>query len=70
MPSLNELPYSFCKRFGIVSDHSETDGLIKLITRNNTSLDSIIEAQRILGVVGHVTAESDQEFNRRLSLHF
>lgn len=70
MLSLNELPYSFCKRFGIVSDQTDADGLIKLTTRQNTPFDAIIEAQRILGVVGHVNAESDQEFNRRLSLHF
>ncbi|MFT4608077.1 MAG: general secretion pathway protein E [Urechidicola sp.] len=70
MHSSNELPYSFCKRFGIVSGQSDAEGRIKLTTRHNTSLDAIIEAQRILGMVGHVTVESDQEFNRFLSHHF
>jgi general secretion pathway protein E len=70
MHSSTELPYSFCKRYGIVSDQFDAKGVVKLTTRHNTSLDAIIEAQRILGMVGHVTAESDQEFNRLLSQHF
>jgi general secretion pathway protein E len=70
MHSSTELPYSFCKRYGIVSDQSAAEGHIKLTTRHNTSLDAIIEAQRILGMVGQVIVESDQEFNRLLSHHF
>ena len=55
MNSTAELPYSFCKRYGIVSDRSDEAGSIKLTTRQNTSFDAIIEAQRILGMVEHVT---------------
>ena len=70
MQSSTELPYSFCKRYGIVSALSDAEGQIKLTTRNNTSIAAIIAAQRILGMDGHVNVESDQEFNRLLSSHF
>lgn len=71
MHSSTELPYSFCKRYGIVTAQSDiASGSIKLTTRQSTSLDAIIEAQRILGMIGQVTVETDQEFNRLLSQHF
>ncbi|MFT5664656.1 MAG: general secretion pathway protein E [Gammaproteobacteria bacterium] len=70
MQQSTELPYSFCKRFGVVTGTSDKDGSIRLATRQGTSLEAIIEAQRILGMVGQVTVESDQEFNRLLGHHF
>ena len=70
MPAATELPYSFCKRFGIVASTALSDGKLCLITRSQTSADAISEAQRLLGLADNISVESDQEFNRLLSQHF
>ena len=69
MQAATKLPYSFCKRYGVVTGANTNEG-INLATRQSTPLEAIIEAQRILGMVGQVTIASDQEFNRLLSQHF
>lgn len=70
MLTSRELPYSFCKKFGIVADASLATGQLNLIHRKDAPLAAIIEAQRLLGMVDQVTLENDQEFNRLLSRHF
>lgn len=70
MLTSRELPYSFCKKFGVVADVLLASGQLNLIHRKDTPLAAIIEAQRILGMVDQVTVENDQEFNRLLSRHF
>lgn len=70
MSAATELPYSFCKRFGIVAWTASSDGKLSLITRKETTVNSIAEAQRLLGLVDSISVENDQEFNRLLSHHF
>ncbi|MFV2033231.1 MAG: type II secretion system ATPase GspE [Gammaproteobacteria bacterium] len=70
MSAATELPYSFCKRFGIVASSAPADGKLSLITRKETPINAIAEAQRLLGLVDSISVESDQEFNRLLSQHF
>ena len=70
MLSSRELPYSFCKKFGVVADSSLATGQINLIHRKDAPLAAIVEAQRLLGMVDQVTVENDQEFNRLLGQHF
>lgn len=70
MLTSRELPYSFCKKFGIVADASLATGQLNLTHRKDAPLAAIIEAQRLLGMVDQVTLENDQEFNRLLSRHF
>ncbi len=65
-----ELPYSFCKRYGVIATTSLNSGEISLVTRGETSLNAIAEAQRLLGMVTQVSTESEVEFNRLLSRHF
>jgi general secretion pathway protein E len=65
-----ELPYSFCKRYGIIATTSLNTGEISLVSRSGTSVTAIAEAQRLLGMVDHVSVESEIEFNRLLSRHF
>ena len=70
MSAETDLPYSFCKRFGIVASTAVSDGKLSLITRQGTSINAINEAQRLLGLVDSISVENDQEFNRSLSQHF
>ncbi len=70
MPSVTDLPYSFCKRYGVVASTSLGTGKLSLVTREGTSVSAIAEAQRLLGLVGSVSVESEAEFNRLLSRHF
>lgn len=70
MLTSRELPYSFCKKFGVVADNSIATGELNLIHRKDAPLAAIIEAQRLLGMVDQITVENDQEFNRLLSQHF
>jgi len=70
MPLNIELPYSFCKRYGIIATTSLNTGEISLVSRSGTSVNAIAEAQRLLGMVDHVSVESEVEFNRLLSRHF
>ncbi|MCH7880138.1 MAG: type II secretion system ATPase GspE [Proteobacteria bacterium] len=70
MSAATELPYSFCKRFGVVAWTASSDGKLSLITRKETPVHAIAEAQRLLGLVDSISVENDQEFNRLLSHHF
>jgi general secretion pathway protein E len=70
MSSVTELPYSFCKRYGVVASAAAGSGELTLITRRGTSVAAIAEAQRLLGLVEQVSVESETEFNRLLSQHF
>jgi hypothetical protein len=65
-----ELPYSFCKRYGIIATTSLGTGEVSLVSRSGTSVSAIAEAQRLLGMVDQVSVESEVEFNRLLSRHF
>jgi len=70
MPSTAKLPYSFCKRYGVIATASLNTGKLSLATRSGTSLNTIAEAQRLLGMVDQVSVETEGEFNRLLSRHF
>ena len=58
MLSSRELPYSFCKKFGVVANNSLATGELKLIHRKNTPLAAITEAQRLLGLVDEISLEN------------
>ncbi len=70
MPSTEQLPYSFCKRYGVIANTSLDTGELSLVTRSGVSLNAIAEVQRLLGMIDHVSVESEVEFNRLLSRHF
>ena len=70
MPSTAKLPYSFCKRYGVIATTSPNTSEVSLATRSGTSINAIAEAQRLLGMVGQVSVETEGEFNRLLSRHF
>ena len=65
-----ELPYSFCKRFGVISVMSPASGKLKLTLKTSAPAEAIAEAQRLLGMVDEIEVESDIEFNRLLGQHF
>ncbi len=70
MASTGELPYSFCKRFGVIAALSPVTGKLRLTLKNGAPVDAVTEAQRLLGMVDEIAVESDIEFNRLLSQHF
>ncbi len=70
MPSTNDLPYSFCKRYGLIAEISPSTGRIKLTMKQGGSVQAVAEAQRLLGLVDEIGVESDLEFNRLLSQHY
>ncbi len=65
-----ELPYSFCKRYGVIAMPSAASGKLKLTLKKETSAEAVCEAQRLLGMIDEIEVESDIEFNRLLSHHF
>jgi general secretion pathway protein E len=65
-----ELPYSFCKRYGVIAALSPISGKLKLTLKNGAQASAIAEAQRLLGMIDEIAFESDIEFNRMLSKHF
>jgi len=70
MQPTTTLPYSFCKRYGIIATTSINTGELGLVTRSGTSVNAIAEAQRVLGMIHQVSVETEVEFNRLLSRHF
>ena len=70
MASTGDLPYSFCKRYGVVAALSPVTGKVKLTLKNSAPADAVSEAQRLLGMVDEIEVESDIEFNRLLSQHY
>ena len=70
MQAINELPYSFCKRYGVVASISLSTGKLNLIIRKGISVNAIAEAQRLLGMADQISVESEAEFNRLLGQHF
>jgi len=65
-----ELPYSFCKRYGVIAAMSPASGKLKLTLKNSAPAEAVSEAQRLLGMVDEIEVESDIEFNRLLGHHF
>jgi len=65
-----ELPYSFCKRFGVVSAISPSSGKLRLALKQSAPAEAVCEAQRLLGLIDEIEVQSDLEFNRLLSQHF
>ena len=65
-----ELPYSFCKRYGVIAVMSPASGELKLTLKNSAPAEAVSEAQRLLGMVDEIEVESDIEFNRLLGQHF
>ena len=70
MPSTAKLPYSFCKRYGVIATTSPNSDELGLATRSGASVNAIAEAQRLLGMVNRISVETEVEFNRLLSRHF
>ncbi len=70
MSSTSELPYSFCKRFGVIAALSPVTGKLRLTLKNGAPAGAVTEAQRLLGMIDEIAVESDIEFNRMLSQHF
>ena len=70
MSSIADLPYSFCKRYGVLAALSPVSGKVKLTLKDGAPADAVSEAQRLLGMVDEIEVESDLEFNRLLSKHF
>jgi hypothetical protein len=70
MASTSELPYSFCKRYGVIAALSPVSGKFKLTLKNTAPAEAVSEAQRLLGMVDEIEVESDTEFNRLLGQHF
>jgi general secretion pathway protein E len=70
MSTLQELPYSFCKRYGVIAALSPASNKLKLTLKNNAPAEAVSEAQRLLGMVDEIEFESDMEFNRLLGQHF
>ncbi len=70
MSNSRVLPYPFCKKFGVIANSILSSEQVEIIHRKDTTINAIAEAQRMLGMIGELTLESDQEFNRLLSKHF
>ena len=59
MPSTSDLPYSFCKRYGVIAAQSPVTGKLRLTLKNGASADAVTEAQRLLGMVDEIEFESE-----------
>ena len=70
MPSTSDLPYSFCKRYGVIAGHSPGSGGLKLTLKGGASADVIVEVQRLLGLIDEIEYQPEFEFNRLLAQHF
>ena len=70
MASTGDLPYSFCKRYGVIAALSPVTGKLRLTLKNGAPANAVSEAQRMLGMIDEIAVESDVEFNRLLSQHF
>jgi general secretion pathway protein E len=70
MSAANELPYSFCKKYGVIANTLLPSGKVNLVHRKDTPIAAIAEAQRVVGVIDQLTMESDQDFNRILGQYF
>ncbi|MFT5503700.1 MAG: general secretion pathway protein E [Gammaproteobacteria bacterium] len=66
---MNTLPYSFCKKFGLLAEPDGESG-VKLHVKKDTSIEAISEAQRVVGLVTAINPQSDADFNRMLGRHF
>ena len=70
MASTSDLPYSFCKRYGVIAALSPASGKLRLTLKHGAPADAVSEAQRLLGMIEEIEIEPDIEFNRMLSKHF
>ena len=70
MIEIPELPYSFCKRYGVLVGRSATTDKLKMTLKNSVPVNAVIEAQRLVGMVDEIEYQSEFEFNRLLGQHF
>jgi len=70
MASTGELPYSFCKRYGVIAATSPVTGKLRLTLKSGAPVGAVSEVQRVLGMIDEIEVESDMEFNRLLGQHF
>ena len=42
MPSTSDLPYSFCKRYGVIAAQSPTGGKLRLTLKNGAPADAML----------------------------
>lgn len=69
--SLNkQLPYAFCKKFGVLNLHSPQQHTDQLFVRMDAPISAIMEAQRVTGLVDELVQVEDMEFNRLLGHQF
>ena len=67
---MNSLPYSFCKKFGLIAEQGADSAGVNLIIKHDTPLEAITEAQRVMGLIISIDQKEDLEFNRMLGEHF
>ncbi len=65
-----QLPYAFCKKFGIINHRSAQMLSGQLLIRKDTPVSAITEAQRVTGLVNELIMVEDQEFNSLLGRQF
>ena len=70
MASTIDLPYSFCKRYGVIAGFSPVSGKLKLTLKSGASVSAVTEVQRLLGMIDEFEYQPETEFNRLLSQHF
>ena len=49
-----QLPYSFCKRFGVLADFASASGKLRLRLKKSASAEAVSEAQRKLGMAEEI----------------
>jgi general secretion pathway protein E len=70
MKDNQKLSYAFSKRFGVLHSPGAMDQIELMIDAENSSLESIIEAQRVLGRIDRLHSVDSTEFNRALRHQF
>ena len=65
-----QLPYAFCKKFGVINYYSPQLKTNQLMVRFKAPHAAITEAQRVTGTVSDVVMVDEQEFKSLLSRQF
>ena len=69
MASTSDLPYSFCKRYGVIAALSPVTGKLRLTLKHGAPADAVTEVQPLLGMIDEIEVESDIGFNQLLGQH-
>ncbi|MBT4076261.1 MAG: Flp pilus assembly complex ATPase component TadA, partial [Gammaproteobacteria bacterium] len=65
-----QLPYAFCKKFGVINYYSPQLKTNQLMVRFKAPHSAIVEAQRVTGAISDLVMVDEQEFNSLLSRQF